>query len=463
MALQYAGRWRVVCKGDVGAIGTRAQMNTRSDLSNTARPSVLDLFAGVGGLGLGFEQAGFDVAAAVELDPIHAATHSVNFPKCQTICADATLVRGTDIHSRSGRDIDVVVGGAPCQGFSLIGQRSLDDPRNQLVRHYLRLVIELRPKVFVLENVKGLTLGKHRRFLDELVSEFVRQGYAVRLPWEVLNARDYGVPQDRRRLFLIGARDDIELPLYPNFELFANSPTCEDALADLPDADDFDPLKFGDTASIKLGPSTTLSVYARHMRCLDNDSWHYGHVRYWDPSLLTASARTEHTSISKRRFAETVPGTVEPISRFFKLDRRGVSNTLRAGTDSSRGAFTSPRPIHYEHNRCITVREMARLHGFPDWFRFHVTKWHGARQVGNAVPPPLARAVARSVREALGVVPSRPEGMLDMGDERLLSMDMTQAANYWSVEVPIGRRDRKSGAKKRKQADIERERASAVL
>ena len=125
------------------------------------------------------------------------------------------------------------------------------------------------------------------------------------------------------------------------------------------------------------------------MRCADRAAWGYGYIRNWDLNVLTSSARTDHTAISRRRFAATSGGDTEPISRFFKLKADGLSNTLRAGTDSARGAFTSPRPIHYEYARCITVREMARLHGFPDWFRLHSTKWHGARQVGNAVPPPL--------------------------------------------------------------------------
>ena len=193
-----------------------------------------------------------------------------------------------------------------------------------------------------------------------------------------------------------------------------------------------------------------------------NDAWHYGYVRDWEPGLLTSSRRTAHTDISRRRFRDTRPGTVEPISRFYKLAADGVSNTLRAGTDAARGAFTSPRPIHHRHDRCVTVREMARLHGFPDWFRFHVTKWHGARQIGNSVPPPLARAVAASVRAALvGVEPVRPSASVPLGDPKLLRMDMTEAAAHFGVDVPIGRRDRKSGATKRKQRDIERELARA--
>jgi DNA (cytosine-5)-methyltransferase 1 len=165
--------------------------------------------------------------------------------------------------------------------------------------------------------------------------------------------------------------------------------------------------------------------------------------------------RTGHTEISQRRFAETKGGDTEPISRFFKLPADGVSNTLRAGTDAARGAFTSPRPIHYLYPRCVTVREMARLHGFPDWFRFHETKWHGARQIGNAVPPPLARAVARALISAMKQRPKAPKEVVALGDTELLRMDISSASRFWKIERPIGRRDRKSGAKKRRQHEIE--------
>jgi DNA (cytosine-5)-methyltransferase 1 len=105
--------------------------------------------------------------------------------------------------------------------------------------------------------------------------------------------------------------------------------------------------------------------------------------------------------------------------------------------------------------RCITVREMARLHGFPDWFRFQATKWHGARQIGNAVPPPLARAIAGSVMDALGAIPERPSNPIALGDPSLLYLEMSQAADYFGVDRPSGKRDRKSGVTKRKQHVIE--------
>jgi DNA (cytosine-5)-methyltransferase 1 len=197
------------------------------------------------------------------------------------------------------------------------------------------------------------------------------------------------------------------------------------------------------------------SRYAAELRCLTNEAWHFGYPRDWNPSLLTSSLLTQHTEISRRRFQKTEGGAVEPISRFFKLAAGGVSNTLRAGTDAARGAFTSPRPIHYKYARCVTVREMARLHGYPDWFRFHETKWHGARQIGNSVPPPLARAVASQVISALGMEPTRPARSVALGEIELLRLDMSAAAAHWNIDNPIARRDRKSGARKRKQAEIE--------
>ncbi|MCR9125446.1 MAG: DNA cytosine methyltransferase [Rhodobacteraceae bacterium] len=419
-----------------------------------ARPIGVDLFSGAGGMSLGFEQAGFDVVAAVELDPVHAAVHKFNFPQCAVIPRSVTEVTAADVREAAGigdRTVDVVFGGAPCQGFSLIGQRALDDPRNSLVKDFVRIVKDLDATYFVFENVKGLTVGRHRKFLFELIEEFEALGYNVQKDWRVLNAADYGAPQDRQRLILMGAKKGSSVPEYP--KVIPKRPTCEDALGDLPDAETFERLRVSDW--VETTAFGIPSKYAEPLRGIGNDAWGYGHPRIWDQSRLTSSARTEHTDISRRRFRETDQGRVEPISRFFKLPADGVSNTLRAGTDSARGAFTSPRPIHYAHARCITVREMARLHGFPDWFRFNATKWHGARQIGNAVPPPLARNVATAVIKALGVRRTRPTEALELGDESLLTMGNTQAAAHFEVANPIGRRDKKSGAKKRTQAEIE--------
>jgi DNA (cytosine-5)-methyltransferase 1 len=432
------------------------------------RPIGIDLFAGAGGLSLGFEQAGFDVVAAVEIDPIHCAVHAYNFPRCAILPRSVIGLTGDEIRRRAGigrRRVDVVFGGAPCQGFSMIGHRALDDERNSLVREFVRIVTELKASYFVFENVKGLTVGEHRGLLDELIEEFGCRGYRTRLPWKVLDAAQFGVPQHRERLILMGARKSCQLPEYPapmfrpadeqSKNLLAKGPTCQDALGDLPDAEQIDELTRSDEAlTSKWGRATR---YGKEMRCVSDASWHFGYVREWDRRLLTSSLRTDHTQISRRRFEATTPGEVEPISRFYKLPADGLSNTLRAGTDSSRGAFTSPRPIHYSYPRCITVREMARLHGFPDWFRFHQTKWHGARQIGNSVPPPLARAIALQIAVALRHASRLPQETVPLGNPMLLRVGMSEAAAYFGVPISIRKRDRKSGSKKRKQSEIEAE------
>ena len=435
--------------------------------SPTRRPQVIDLFSGAGGLSLGFEQAGFDVCAAVELDPVHAATHLFNFPKCVVLPMSVTDVRGDMLRKVAKLDSRrpvVVIGGPPCQGFSMIGQRVLSDPRNRLVREYLRIVVELDAEYFVFENVKGLTVGEHRKLLEELVAEFHAAGYEVRVPWRVLNAIDYGVPQNRQRLILLGAKRGCAIPEYPlpstsprrsgaSRLALPPTPTCLDALGDLPDADLFDALNTEDTVGVKRWRQ--VSDYVQGLRPCHKKDWFFGYPRDWDPNILTSSTRTDHTDVSRKRFVDTVPGETEPVSRFFKLPQDGQSNTLRAGTDSSRGAFTSPRPIHYKHPRCITVREMARLHGYPDWFRFHVTKWHGARQVGNSVPPPLARAIAAEVGRALQYTPVYLDRALELGDPSLLSFTVSQAAEFFRIDNPIGVRDRSSGKHKRSQVEVE--------
>lgn len=438
------------------------------------RPIGIDLFAGAGGMSLGFEQAGFDVCAAVEIDPIHCAVHKFNFPDCTVVPHSVVGLSAKSIRERAGigsRTIDVVFGGPPCQGFSLIGHRALDDARNRLVLEFVRLVAELDATAFVFENVKGLTVGRHKAFLEELVEEFSAAGYTVRMKPKVLNAAAYGVPQNRERLILFGAKKGRPLPQYPAFktsypgmrEISADlppGPTCADALGDLPNPEKYELLWEDDEVFVSQWKRP--SDYAAELRGLSNDAWHYGYVRAWNPKTLTSSMRTLHTEISRRRFAETAPGSVEPISRFFRLSANGISNTLRAGTDAARGAFTSPRPIHYEYPRCVTVREMARLHGFPDWFRFHSTKWHGARQIGNAVPPPMARAIAAEVMRSLDKVPARPQKIVSLGDPGFLKMEMAEAASHFNVGRTVARRDRKSGARKRKQHQIEAERLRAI-
>jgi DNA (cytosine-5)-methyltransferase 1 len=410
------------------------------------RPIGVDLFAGAGGMSLGFESAGFDVLAAVEIDPIHCATHQFNLPFCSVICQNIINLTAADIRNFStigDREIDVVFGGAPCQGFSLIGKRMLDDPRNSLIFHFIRLVLELNPKYFVFENVKGITTGKHRKFVAEMIDAFEQNGYAVRRNFQVLNAANYGVPQKRERFFLLGCRQDCQLPAYPqktseipnskNFNQATDTnitPTVWEALKDLPEVEFYEDLKTRDWAIAEFGKPSNYGRMLRNLLPIDDD---YSYQRIYNPQILTSSLRTQHTPESIARFESTPHGKTESVSRFHKLDPNGLCHTLRAGTPTNRGAYTAPRPIHPFTPRCITTREAARLHSYPDWFRFHVTKWHGFRQIGNSVPPLLAKAVASEIIRSLQIFLSKPQAFYRLENAKLLELNMAEAADYYHV------------------------------
>ncbi len=175
------------------------------------------------------------------------------------------------------------------------------------------------------------------------------------------------------------------------------------------------------------------SNYSEYLRGLRSDSADLSYPRDCDRSLLTSSIRTVHSQTCMERFSKTANGELEKISHFLKLDPDGICNTLRAGTPSNRGAFTAPRPIHPFMPRCITVREAARLHSYPDWFRFHSTKWHGFRQIGNSVPPLLARAVALKIMQILEVQVSKPEEVIQLNEDGGLYLKMVKAANRYGV------------------------------
>jgi DNA (cytosine-5)-methyltransferase 1 len=442
------------------------------DGADRRRPVAIDLFAGAGGLSLGLEQAGFDVLAAVEYDPVHCAVHEFNFPHSEVVCADASSLsperlleaarRGAERHGRDDWDgeIDAIVGGPPCQGFSTIGKRLVDDTRNRLVFDFFRLVSALRPKYFVMENVPGMAAGGHSAILDRFLEEFEAGGYATAS--KVLSTADYGVPQLRRRLIVIGSRADLPraehpppscspVPKVPGARTpkprsgLEPGPTVGEAIGDLPDLDRYDELLRSDRVALSDAALARMerkaSAYALGLR--GQDAADLSYPRRWDPALLTSSARTAHTEVSIERFERTTPGETEPVSRFYRLHAKGLCNTLRAGTGSERGAFTSPRPIHPTRPRVISVREAARLHSLPDWFQLHATKWHGFRQIGNAVAPLLGRAVGRSLAEALEVRPARPRQKRPLGDPRLLTLTMSEAAQRYEAaqdQIPAPRR-----------------------
>lgn len=424
-----------------GELCDRSNMVVPSARARLSRPIAVDLFAGAGGMSLGFEQAGYDVVAAVEYDPVHAATHAFNFPDCEVLCRDASKLSAADVlaaaergfkrlHPRTpwpGR-LDAVFGGPPCQGFSTGGKREHDDERNELLLQFVRFIEELRPPTFCLENVAGLLDSKFDKVREEAFGRLRNAGYALSGTDKPVNSLNFGVPQSRRRVIVLGALGD-DAPCRPT--QVVGQISVEEALEGLPSPTSYANLL--DSDEVALTPedverrASIKSAYARILAGLEALPGDKSRPRAWEPTRLTGSRRTTHTEASVSRFAKTELGTVEPKSRLYRLPLDGPSRTLRAGTGSERGSHTSPRPIHPREDRVITVREAARLHGYPDWFRFHTTNWHGHRQVGNSVPPPLARAAAIALLKSLSYSPVALRAAVVLGDASLLALSRKQA------------------------------------
>jgi len=352
---------------------------------------LVDLFSGCGGFSLGAHQAGFDVAAAFDNDPILSSSYPYNFPNTTLHLKNVAKLSGQDIRELVGSRIDGLFGGPPCQGFSDIGHREPRDPRRQLLKHFFRIVSELRPKFFVMENVRGLAHADARRVLDRALL-YVQDRYEITGPlmWE---ASSFGAATKRPRLFVIGVHKDhgdavsvadVEKQKHP-------AATVKAAIADLARAkpngevDGFDQWKLSD--------SSRVSEYARRLRAKDG--------------TFTGQQATIHTAAVIKRFGKVRQGEVDAVGRHPRLAWSGQCPTLRAGTGSDKGSYQSVRPIHPVENRVITVREAARLQGFPDAHRFHPTIWHSFRMIGNSVSPFMARAIFTAIGTKLGVAKRR--------------------------------------------------------
>lgn len=372
----------------------------------------LDLFAGVGGLTLGMKAAGLNTVAAIEIDNSCAEIWEQNFPKIPLLHGDIHKYSAKDIKKllKPGQEVDVICGGPPCQGFSLIGLRREDDPRSDLIFEFRRFVKELKPKYFIFENVPGILSAAGGEFYRELIKLFKKDGYNITEPVQIINAANFGTPQARNRVFILGTRKDLPNQLqYPEPKFRSPrdkkklldlplAPSVWDAIHDLPEIDKFEHLVEGHEVKYSKKPR---SDYAKMMRGEHSDFPVFGRPpKKWDNAICTNCRRTVHGEVLTKRFIETPQGETAPVSRLFKLKWDDVANTLRAGTPRERGAYSSPRPVHPEQPRVISVREGARLQGFPDWFAFHPTKWHGFRQVGNSVSPLVAYAVAQELIKA---------------------------------------------------------------
>jgi DNA (cytosine-5)-methyltransferase 1 len=449
------GPAQIVC-GDLNELSPYARCSRNREIAaareeQRRRPIAVDLFSGAGGLSLGFEQAGFDIVLAVECDALHAAAHAYNFPRCAILNCDVAKLRydvlfhaikqGLAKHGRDPKDwngeVDVVIGGPPCQGFSVIGKRDAQEARNKLVYAFASVVQVLQPRYFAMENVPGMRVGEQGKTLRRLVAKFAKMNYFIVGDGpHVINAADFGVPQDRERLFIVGARDDVRLPNV--VQAIESRISVRDAIADLPELDNYPELEVSDEVKLDevdiCRQEFLASPYARKMIGIDIDLHDFSVPRKYDPTILSCSLRTRHSAAVQKRFARTPQDGLETISRFHKLPLDGRANTIRAGTGPDHGSHTSARPIHPTLPRVITAREAARLQSFPDWFRFNRTRWHAFRQIGNAVPPLLARAIAETIVAAIGIRPRRPTEAIPLGDVALLSLGPKSAASYFMRE-----------------------------
>ncbi|MCR9024536.1 DNA cytosine methyltransferase [Aeromonas caviae] len=365
------------------------------------KPTCIELFAGAGGLMLGLEMAGFSTLVATEVHPDPCKTLQRNFPEVPVVCKDIRELSGKDLLEAAGKElgceIDLIAGGPPCQGFSNAGLKDPDDPRNTLIGEFIRIVEEVRPRFFLMENVEGLKNLHQGKLFNKVLERFQKTGYTI--TWKVLFAADYGVPQMRKRLFIVGSRDNerFEFPSPTHFSyddiqkgLFESPKkpyvTVGDALGDIP------PINQGEiTDRYEKGPKTE---YEKLMR--------EGAVRIYNHQA------SKHKKETMEYYSLLPPGGIwQDIPEHLRKKKQGMQRWPLDGL--SRTITTEPTDfIHPVLHRIPTIRELARIQSFPDNYEFLGQRTTGnkmrrlgycaqSQQVGNAVPPLLAKAVGTAI------------------------------------------------------------------
>lgn len=360
----------------------------------------ISLFSGAGGCSLGFKNAGFDVLYASDLDKEAVKSYRHNFSNTFVEEADIQKIDGNDIISRfnlNPGEIDFLIGGPPCQGFSTAGTRFWDDPRNSLLKEYVRVLGQIRPKWFLMENVEGLLTSKNGEYVFEAVKAFVELGYKVRV--DKIYAHEFGVPQRRKRVFIIGNRLGINFDLPKpttkvRGQIFNHSEIgLKDAFINLPQPVIDKNIKVAYPGQLEKGP---LSEYYFNPNKTITDHYIFplNDLQLERVSLLKPGqtmkdlpSHLQHESFlrrAKRRVKDGTPsekrgGAPSGLKRLF-IDQPSLTITSAATREF----------IHPEENRTLTIRECARIQTFPDWFEFSGSASEKIKQIGNAIPPLLA-------------------------------------------------------------------------
>lgn len=346
------------------------------------------------------------VVSSVEIDPFANETHTRNFPSTRHLGIDISTLKGSDLLALSGLkpgELDGLIGGPPCQGFSTIGRRDPNDRRNSLFGHYIRLVAETQPRFFVAENVPGILQERNEDILNSAL-QLLPTNYTL-LPATKVCAADLGAPTTRTRVFFVGFDHkrcgDLDMDIFKAPQDICKT-TVKDALVGLPE--EIDPLWQSECSSwqpVARLPSSYFNDRAQsHIPTGVGDEFALD-AFFLDVAHTSGCFGTVHSSEIARRYRNLKPREQDPISKSTRLDLEWFCPTLRAGTGSDKGSYQAVRPIHPTKARVITPREAARLQGFPDWFLLHTTKWHSFRQLGNSVSPIVAETVLSSIANRL--------------------------------------------------------------
>lgn len=340
--------------------------------------NVIDLFCGCGGLSLGFEQAGYDVLLGIDNWEDSLVTFRYNHHGSETMCADLMNLNPMSVDEKIGsKKVDVIIGGPPCQGFSVAGKRIIDDDRNKLYKSFVRMVAYFKPRAFVLENVPNILSMGEGVVKRAIVADFEALGYNV--VNKVLLASDYGVPQNRRRAIFVGLLNGEEF-VYPQPTIIQRV-TTEQALSDLPQN------SLPDGADY---PTAPLSDYQKLIR--RNSKGVYNH----DITIHTEQTQRIIAMVPDGGNYKDLPKELQNTRKvhiaWTRLNSKAPSITIDTGHNHH---------FHYKYNRVPTVRESARLQSFPDTFIFIGGKGSQLRQVGNAVPPIMAKVIAEKLKQIL--------------------------------------------------------------